>query len=287
MSKLDRHTALASPVNTVTQKFSIADQLKAGSRYFDLRPVISGGRYTTGHYGYIDTFGVGWQGGNGQDFEEIIKQINDFTAKYKELIVLDLTHGYNTDDFAGKGDSGLSQAQWDTLLNRLKAINNRAVTLGKSGDITNLKLSQLMGRNATVLIRVDDITKTRKGVDTSRFRADGIFDSKQFPLINDYADTDDYKKMSADQFGVLSRSRTSPTSPMMILSWTLTQGGFFNAVSSIVDAGDDVNKALPELLWPKVNTRTYPNILMVDAYPKHHDIAALAVAMNLWLTRVC
>ena len=285
MFEFNEGAGLASPVNTVTQKIDIGSQLKYGSRYFDIRPVISGGGWKTGHYGWICILGVcEWRGGNGQDLPSIINQVNSFTANNNELVILDLTHGLYTDDFHGEHNSGLTQAQWDDLMTRLLRVNHRAIGFGRNSDITNLKLFQLIQNTARVLIIVDDTTRLGKTVDTSRFADHGIFNRAQFKIINDYADTNNQEKMVQDQLSLLKAQRTSPTSTMLVLSWTLTQS---NPTESIVDNGDAANKALPELLWPALSPRTYPNVLMVDAYPKNSDIAALAMAINLWHTKIC
>lgn len=91
-------TPLANANNTKTQSLSIAGQLIAGVRYLDIRPVIgNGGQWYTGHYGYTRSR-VGWQGWNGQSLSEIVHQINAFLSFHKELVILDVSHGYNTDE---------------------------------------------------------------------------------------------------------------------------------------------------------------------------------------------
>lgn len=75
MSVLGRTSSpFVTPSNTVTQVLNIYNQLKAGARFFDIRPVISGGQFFTGHYSHNDP--LGWLGGNGQSLAEIIDQIN-------------------------------------------------------------------------------------------------------------------------------------------------------------------------------------------------------------------
>ena len=98
MSTLTSGTAMGTRANVITQTQSIGGQLNAGSRYFDIRPVISAGQYVTGHYGRIEQLGVvTWQGGNGQSIDSIISEINAFTACNQELIILRLSHDLNTD----------------------------------------------------------------------------------------------------------------------------------------------------------------------------------------------
>ncbi|WP_224244333.1 hypothetical protein [Hyalangium gracile] len=54
MSTLSSGTAFANAGNVITQTTSIFGQLTLGARYFDIRPVISGGQFSTGHYGHVD-----------------------------------------------------------------------------------------------------------------------------------------------------------------------------------------------------------------------------------------
>ncbi|KAF2849490.1 hypothetical protein T440DRAFT_519078 [Plenodomus tracheiphilus IPT5] len=92
MSEFKEFSGGAAPWNTKTQMISIAEQLR--------------------HYGY----GAGaWHGGNGQSLDTTIDEINDFTANNNGLIILDISHGYDTDNWAGEFDSGLDQDQWDEV----------------------------------------------------------------------------------------------------------------------------------------------------------------------------
>ncbi|KAF2023112.1 PLC-like phosphodiesterase [Setomelanomma holmii] len=285
MSKLDGGAG-GTPVNTLTQRLDIAGQLKYGSRYFDIRPVLASGRWKTGHYSFSDLLGA-WVGGNGQDMRSIIDQVNAFTANKKELVILYMTHGYDTDHWTNEKDAGLTQAQWDELLtgltNPTSGIKNRLTGVGGVKDVTLYRLNQLTTNSATVIIVVDENTKSGQKVSTLRFADQGIFNGAQFPKSESYSNTNDQEKMANDQLVKMKAQRTTPTSNMSVLSWTLTQG----ITTSIIDNAENVNQALPELLWPATSTNTYPNILYVDAYPDNGDVAALAMAINLYHARIC
>ena len=47
-------TSFSNNCNTKTQTKNILTQLNYGARYFDIRPVISSGKFYTGHYGKVD-----------------------------------------------------------------------------------------------------------------------------------------------------------------------------------------------------------------------------------------
>jgi hypothetical protein len=57
-------TFFSAEANIRTQELDISGQLLNGVRWFDIRPIISGGEWYTGHYGH-NSFS-GWQGGNGE-----------------------------------------------------------------------------------------------------------------------------------------------------------------------------------------------------------------------------
>lgn len=74
MYKLNGKTPVSTKQNTQTQILNIYDQLRRGSRYFDIRPVVgNGGQWLTGHYSKV--VGV-WQGANGESIDDMIADIN-------------------------------------------------------------------------------------------------------------------------------------------------------------------------------------------------------------------
>jgi hypothetical protein len=109
MSKLDGKTETSTTQNTVTQNLDIAGQLTYGARYFDIRPVIGGGIFKTGHYSKYDCC---WNGGNGQSIDDVISQVNSFLAQNQELVILDLSHAYDSDT----GYNELTQDEWNQLI---------------------------------------------------------------------------------------------------------------------------------------------------------------------------
>lgn len=89
------YSLFASEMNTRTQEVAVGGQLIFGARWFDIRPVIGdGGKWFTGH----ESGGSNSQGGKGQLISEIIAQINTFLSAHSELVILELSHDYQTDD---------------------------------------------------------------------------------------------------------------------------------------------------------------------------------------------
>ncbi|KAK0725349.1 PLC-like phosphodiesterase [Lasiosphaeris hirsuta] len=271
----------------ITQKLGIREQLQFGARWFDIRPVISGGDWTTGHY----SFGAGqWQGANGEYLLPMIDRINEFTAANKELVILNLSHGLNTDLFAGDKGNRLTQAEWEELMTMLLGLQNRVTGRGGEADISQLKVSDLISDRAAVLIVVDDLIDGRDNerVNIGDFADKGFFRRDQMPLFDRFADEDDQDKMIADQLAKLKTQRQANDSEMFLLSWTLTQSDILDlATQSNIKNGQAANRALIEKLWPEMSSSSYPNIINVDAYPRNGEIAALAMAINYQFAKNC
>jgi hypothetical protein len=83
-----------NPESAKTQSYSIGDQLKAGSRYFDFRPYYDGSKYFLGHYGTIDikvaTSKTGCKGGN---LEDVLSQVLSFIKNEEAITDIQIIHG--------------------------------------------------------------------------------------------------------------------------------------------------------------------------------------------------
>ena len=273
MSTFHKGTAFSTAENTQTQRLTVGNQLRAGSRYFDLRPVISGGIYKAGHYSYIEALNS-WQGGNGQTIAEIIQQINTFTASNKELVVLNLSHDYNTD--AGNDSyRSFTQVEWDSLFAQLAGLANLWVAPGDptTVDLTTIRLNDFIGGGqAAVVVIVEP-----SGVDLGNWAMRGFYKYSQFKVYNDYSDTNNAETMSQDQLQKMARQ--TPQGTYFLLSWTLTQDtGQVLVGPSILSLADQVNQLLCLRLMQASTAEVFPNILYVDAFTS--QVTALAMALN-------
>jgi len=295
MSEFNQGVGLATAGETDAQIQNIAGQLTYGARWFDIRPVIAGGHWATGHYGWSCIIGdsfCGWRGGNGQSIASVIDQVNSFTAgdSESELIILSLSHGLNTDIFGADEYNHLTQDNWDELLPLLLQINYLVKGIDSSQDLTKLPVSHLIENGPAVIIIVDDnIAGTANArVNISSFIEQGIFSTDQFPTIGSYADKSIPNDVIEDQLQKMLNLRTSPESEMFVLSWILTHEGIDAlALGGIIGAAVPFNKALFKNLWINMDSNTYPNMLIVDAYPENGDIAALAMAINYYFAPTC
>jgi hypothetical protein len=277
MSRKTGGTAGAFDCNVLTQSLSIGGQLNIGSRYFDIRPVISGGHYSAGHYSKV---GKSWQGGNGEAIQDIINEINAFTVNNHELIVLNLSHDMNT-DVGNESYRPFTPAEWTGLLNQMKGIRNLFVAPNATTvDLTTLPLVQFIGNNqaAVIVVVESDIT-------LGDFANAGFYRYAQFNAYNAYSGTNDKNTMSNDQIQKMRSNRTSPDSQYFILSWTLTQDAteaatcFLGTASSIIALASQANPQLYMKVLPACSKQTYPNVLYIDSL-NQSDVTALAMAIN-------
>lgn len=277
MSVLGSHTVFINNGNVLTQYTSIGNQLNLGSRYLDIRPCISSGKYVTGHYSSVDAGPYkGWQGANGQSIADIINDLNAFTAKNKELVILNLSHAYNTD--AGNNNyPDFNQAQWDGLLQQLASgVQNLFVSPGDY-DLTNLTISQFIGGSKAAVVIVVEPGNISLGF----YAGKGFYTYGQVNAWNKYADSNDVNQMISDQTTKMKNNRQNPNQSYFLLSWTLTQNGTqaFLGTPSILDLANQANPRVHVELLRSCSKQTYPNIIMVDGM-KDSDVAALAVAVN-------
>lgn len=296
MSRYDPGTIGANFANTQSQYLDVAGQLVIGSRYFDLRPVISNGQWVSGHYSEIE--GLGWVGGNGQSIADIIKQINDFTAKYHELIIINISHTYDSDN----DWKDLTQDQWNQLFETLKGINNRfTVTNPGKTDYSNSVLGDFITDRASVFV----LSQLPGGISLGGYADMGFFNQDNFPFFDSYSDSNDAGDMKADQLQKVKDNRNLVADPAQrkdkfhILSWTLTQApeDVLNPDKAIMNLGTSVFDDLVVDAFNSFTPESFPNVLYVDSvgirdkpvvFPfdkpaqvaTNTDIASLAMAIN-------
>lgn len=288
MSQFNGGRGGASPTNVQTQALDIGGQLRAGARYFDVRPVIAGGHWATGHY--TPNKILGWLGGNGQSIASIIEQVNNFTASNNELIILDLSHGLDTDNFDGDLNNHLTQENWNDLMTVLLQLNHRLSGFNSSGNLSVMPISDFIETRPAVVVIVRDKVKGGGNVDLSTVTQAGFFQDSALPIYNNYTDTDRLDVMTNDQLQKMLENRQDPESEMFLLSWTLTQAtrDILNpAFASILDLAATAKVALWAPLWNRMSSQQYPNVLMVDAFQGNGDVTAMALAINYHFAKIC
>ncbi len=274
-------TAFTGAQNTLTQSCSIGEQLNWGARYFDIRPVIGENNYYTGHYSHIDGL-ASWQGQNGQSIDSIISEINAFTAKHNELIILNISHSLNT-TLGNNSYRKFNQKEWENLLVKLCGINKRYLDGQARGstDLTTVMLGNAINGKSAVMIVIDDKNET---INLGEYERKGFFTYKNFDFYDSYSDTNDAHKMADDQINKMKKNASKES--LFLLSWTLTQGDgqAIFATKSIIDLSVEAHQLLPNRLYHEVTKNIYPNIIYLDNI-KVNTAAALAMAVNVKVLR--
>lgn len=279
MSVYNSGTAFASTCNTITQNTSILGQLQCGVRYFDIRPVISGGNYFTGHYSKVDPINS-WQGANGQSIASIVADVNTYTASNAELIILNLSHDLNT-DLGNSSYAPFTQTEWNALFAELQGLNYRFAAV-PGIDLSQLPLANFIGgQQAAVVLIVET-----NGVDLSGYANQGFFPYSSFDVYNSYADSNDVSYMANNQLTKMKQQRPNPDAGLFLLSWTLTQSDVqastcvLGTADSILTLASVANPQLYLQLPGAISAQCYPNILYTDSV-QNADAAALAMAVNV------
>ncbi|KAG8999361.1 hypothetical protein FRB94_006087 [Tulasnella sp. JGI-2019a] len=300
MSVLDHNTFYSSKPNTVTQVKSIGGQLSLGSRYFDIRPCKGSGTYYTGHYSYMDvSLGAlplykGWQGGRGQSIQDVIKDVNSFTDAHAELVILNLSHAYDTDT-GNANYPDLTQAQWEDLLKELtgqvagvEGLRHLYIAPASAqDDLTQLKLNDFVGggKAAVVVVVPNPNSTTNVPKLSATYANQGFYTYSQVNAFNDSAGTNNADVMIKDQLTKMAENRPNSDASYFLLSWTVglsawqIGSGFIAPSPSILDIAGGANTQLPIQLMPACSKATYPNILYIDRMEDTNP-CAVAVAIN-------
>lgn len=294
MSKLASGTFFAHTCNVVTQSSPIGDQLAFGARYFDIRPVISAGKYLTGHYNDTGTAPLNWQGGNGESIDSIIESVNAFVTEYKELVILKISQDLNT-DVGNSAYRGFNQEEYNAFMAKLVGLTNLYINNYPTTDLTQIPLNILLsnGSCGTVLVIVDPKTPD---ISLGSYAQRGIYPMSSFPLIDEYSDKNEPLPMIQDQIQKMIANKKN--SCYFLLSWTLTQSNeqaatcftnppffvrwFIDEVLSILQLSDKANPLLynNEALLQACTPNCFPNILYVDNVSPSIGLVEMALTIN-------
>lgn len=286
MSKIQHNTEFSNPANTQTQTLDILGQLIAGSRYLDVRPVLISSQFYTGHYSNTGSF-ADWQGSAGQSIDEVIADINEFTAVYSELVILYLSHSVNTD----AGYVPFEDDEWNSVLYRFYTGINNLWAVDTSIALTKIPLSDFISDGPAVVIVVDE--RDKSFLDERFYTGRGFFPKEAFPKSGSYADTDNLDTLRENQYDKLQEYINSDYGDALFeLSWTITLQGGSNAnlLDHITTRANIVNNHLAEVqgsapynspfLW--ANSGGQPNIILIDNFTNDKHLLALTAGFNLY-----
>ncbi|KAL8359373.1 hypothetical protein RB601_007892 [Gaeumannomyces tritici] len=271
---------------SLCQGLNIYGQLMAGSRWFDIRPVIgNGGQLLTGHYSgqRAPVFGI-----NGQALADIVDDINRFTATNPELVIVSLSHAMQTDE----GYRDLNDAEWDRVFDALERLDSRCA--GLAGQVPDMTLDSLIGAGRACVVVLSDGGRARP--DRGIYRPADSFD-----LADHWSDSDKVADMTADQAGWVRANRNLVSDPgarrdrFLISQHILTVKALNVLVASI--EGYAVDVAYDALFWRVFSAYTpwsFPSVLLMDyvgilyrgdrsPLPEAGEARALVMAVNVGL----
>lgn len=297
MSQATICTSFATADNTQTQTLPILGQLEAGSRYFDIRPVknvaYNNTQWYTGHYTYPATVLGATSGCTGQTIDEVIADVNAFfDSGSEDLVILHFSHGfnYNGSSFIGGKAKPLTKIDKTDLINTVTSGLSNWLYLGDANtpkNLTAIPLKKLIGRVLLVFDDIDELTNIPAGAHSS----------KNFPLYDDYSNSNNIGTMASDQTAKLKD--VANHCDLFLFSWTLT----LNTAQNIITGAHIPAPATPLRLAGAINGRwlsselnsLYPNpqqasanyitnIIYVDDYPKNVTDQAVRINKNFITT---
>jgi len=281
---------LASSCNTVAQDTNIIGQLKRGSRYFDIRPVVNTDPETwddwwTGHYDPKRESWPHWLGCRGESMRDVFADVNAFFengAHPDELVILKMSHCYILADDQGDCDSkAFDRLVWH--------IENDLKNLVKCDgcNLMDMTLEEILEKG-NVIALVDGVPSDKPN---------GIFswNDNDLRVYDEYANKDDVSDMVSDQKGKLEDAGNHHNT-LFLLSWTLTmtekdalecEGAVSN--KTILTMAAEAHGALfPNIdPWAEkgiITDTLFPNIIYIDAFDQLGTRTAIYLNLNFHKT---
>ena len=237
------------PDNAKTQSLSILDQLKAGSRYFDLRTCLSAnGDVWTYH-------GPSW----GDKLSNILSDVDTFLtgAGSKEVVILKFSHAY-------------ANSRQGTV-NLVKKFNANRLYTGGTINLGIRPLSEVKGKLVAVFGSDDDSFENYWSRTAGIFPYHDVDSAAPIPVqvvadgltvFDNYAHDGYYESMAANQGTKLANYGGLGKEYLFLLSWTLTGGGWVYDIEVLANMA---NPWLPRHLGEMTSTASIrPNIVYLD-----------------------
>jgi hypothetical protein len=267
------HCWVAYDCNTQTQETTIFEQLCNGARFFDIRPARWGSHSNdTWYAGHFQRWDGSWFGCTGQSLNSILDDVRAFCSlggpSSKELIILNFSHCYVVHESGGAGGHQCHPNEWEhEVLHAVKSkLSDYLTDWSKYKNPVEAVFGD-RGPGEHVLLRFD--TK-----DISTDRSSGVYNSDDFPIYNEYSNTEHVGNMVDDQFKKLVL-HSDMTYRMFLLSYTLTltfdHALFCDLYTPIRDRAKRANKKLVHVIQSKIYDGTitqgnFPNIIYMDMF---------------------
>ncbi|KAL2182068.1 PLC-like phosphodiesterase [Thermothelomyces heterothallicus CBS 202.75] len=310
MSKItDKLTSIGSEPNTQNQGVNIYDQLRAGSRWFDLRigsvhdnndAAVNKGFWAMHLSDEMATVAIG---NTGESLDEIVDEINRFTDENPgEVVFLAIRYLVGRYERPDRGPILWSAAVVNDFFAKLRGIKNRCPDLddGGTGGLQNREASYFMDRNQGrgCVIPLLNGHLDRDGVPRES-PGDGIYDMGRVMAVSDHwSNKMQASDMAPDQIAnwrSATRGGGGDYGSLMIAQWLVTPDALASTAYSLQSFA--IQPANPSLYWAGVNgmdPEHWPNVLLVDYIGVQQqdrwawdqlsaELYTLAVGLNLYM----
>ena len=175
-----------------------------------------------------------------------------------------------------------NQDEWDQLLEHLTGDNglkDRFLAPNpKEVDLSNLPLNQFIGTDQAAVLIIVQPEANNVTLDEYYHRR-GVYNYSQMNAICEHAQTHKLERMVNRQLQLMRNNRSSPDSPLFLLSWTHRHPVKVLIGPSVLKISERTLSRIYTDLFPKCSKNTYPNILFLDGIDSS-NITALAMAIN-------
>ncbi|KAM0267389.1 hypothetical protein ACHAPA_005931 [Fusarium lateritium] len=274
-----------SKFNTQTQGLSVRDQLYAGSRWFDLRPISVHSETDKSDYefwiSHMSLLLKNWHGNTGESLQEVIDNINEFTSKVKgEVIVLQLRQLFGIWPTLNSDRLAWDESIKDDFFTQLKKINNRCGNLHlkrnnkEHTNMQSLTISQLMHpgdedgndkgeANGCVIIMIDQDSIT-SGSDLEESdvhsRGDGIYLKSDMDWMDAWPQETEVKDAAEKAVEMLA-GKEEDEPRLYVGQWVVTET---LPMRGIAWNAEVMNSVLP---WKGINAiepKKFPSVFLID-----------------------
>ncbi|KAL1841550.1 hypothetical protein VTJ49DRAFT_6923 [Mycothermus thermophilus] len=269
--------SIGSDQNTQNQALNIYDQLRAGSRWFDLRigtihPVHE--RDVTKHEGFwvlhindeMADFAVG---NTGESLDQVIDEINRFTRENPgEIIFFSIRYLVGRYRFPDRGPLLWTSPVVDEFFTKLRTIHNRCPDLDTSTGFQNHNASYFMDQNSgrgCVLLLLNGRLPDNVPQESPK---DGIYAFSRIAVRDHWSNKMHARDMAADQVNVwrsVTRGGRDDFKDFLISQWLVTPDPV--AATAYTLENFAIEPTNPSLYFHGVNNMDpahWPNVILVD-----------------------
>ncbi|KAK4060929.1 hypothetical protein Trihar35433_9854 [Trichoderma harzianum] len=288
--------------NTQTQGLNIYNQLRAGSRYFDLRVGSIHSITDTSDYSFWtlhvnDETAEVAVGNSGESLDDIISEINQFTAENPgEVIFFHVRYLIGIREVPSLGPIYWTTAIVNDFFGKLRGVNNRCGNLDTSTTFNQKPASYFMDQNGgngcVVFLLAGDLQPTVPQDSV----ADGIYQANRLSIADDWSDLGDTQPMAEDQASDWKQVIRGGSSDTFHISQWLVSADIVTTTLLTIE-GIGILPTNPALYWMGVNNMTpqsWPTVILTDyigvVVKGQHDwdqlsadIYTLAIGLNLYM----